>query len=143
MRFSIALELALTFGLMVVLSAVNAWVGTNGIDTVVDTYEEGALRLAETARLSEEVEKYTLVQANAFSSYMVTGDPSHRADFEMGLQGLRRTAATLRDIDAHRLRAQPDRHGDGAAGGVRGRGHADFERGRRRRLRASSTTRRR
>lgn len=98
LRFSIALKLALTFGLMVVLSAVNAWVGTNGIDTVVDTYEEGALRLAETARLSEEVEKYTLVQANAFSSYMATGDPSHRADFEMGLQGLRRTAATLRDM---------------------------------------------
>ena len=69
------------------------WVGTNGIDTVVDTYEEGALRLAETARLSEEVEKYTLVQANAFSSYMATGTHAHRADFEMRAAGAQRTAA--------------------------------------------------
>lgn len=81
MRFTIAFKLALAFGFMVVLSAFNAWVGMNGIDTLVRTYEDGALRLADTARLSEEVENYTILQAHALSSYLVTGDVAHRAEF--------------------------------------------------------------
>lgn len=97
LRFTLALKLALTFGIVVVLSAVNGWVGTNGITTVVRTYEDGALRLAETARLSVEVEKYTVLQAHAVSGYLVTGDEANRADFEAALREAEATAALLRN----------------------------------------------
>lgn len=92
-----AVKLALAFGLLIVFSGFNSWVGTSGIATLVRTYEDGALRLAETARLSEEVEKYTLLQADAFSSYLVTGDAAHRAEFEAANQAFHEVASTLRN----------------------------------------------
>lgn len=96
-RFSIPVKLSIAFGVVILLTAWNALEGTNALSTVVETYEDGALRLTETARLTEEVAKYTLVQSNAVSSYLLTWNNANAVEFEEAVQNVEAIAAMLRE----------------------------------------------
>ena len=97
MRFTIGLKLAMTFGIVILLSGLNVWVGMNGLRDTVQTYEEEALRIAETARLSEEFEKLFNALDNAALGYLFFSSEKYRADFDAAFLAVEELAVKLRN----------------------------------------------
>ena len=86
------------FGSIIVVIAVVIWAGFNGLDSVVDTYENEVLRIAETMMLSERAEKHFHALATAFSGYLVTRNPSYISDFRTASQEGAATIAQIRQL---------------------------------------------
>lgn len=97
MRFTIGLKLAMTFGIVILLSGLNVWVGMNGLRDTVQTYEEEALRIAETARLSEEFGKLFNALDNAALGYLFFSSERYRADFDAAFLAVEELAVKLRN----------------------------------------------
>src|SRR5690606_20135363 len=95
MRLGIGVKLALTFGLVIVLSAVNVLIGMNGLRNVVATYENEALRITETARLTENLEKQVFAQGHNVSTYLLMGTDNYAAGFFDAVGNARQTAERL------------------------------------------------
>lgn len=96
MRFTIGVKLALTFGLVILLSVINALIGVNGVQTVVRTYEEEALRVAETAFLTETFEKQVIAQGQNVSTFQLIGTDVYFERFNTAVDLALEAADTLK-----------------------------------------------
>lgn len=70
-RFTIGVKLAIGFALVILLAGANVLVGLNGLNNVVQTYEEEALRVAEAARLSEQLPYHILAQGYQLVTFLM------------------------------------------------------------------------
>lgn len=98
LRVNIGTKLGVTFALVIALLGVIVVVGLNGLGSVARTYEEEALRIGETARLTERLEKQVVAQGFAVASYLTTGNRQYRAEFDAAAQDAEEVAATLREM---------------------------------------------
>lgn len=83
MRFTIGVKLGLGFALVILLAVVIAFSGSSDRATIVDTYEEEVLRLAEANRLAEQLQHRTLAQAYEMVVHFLNRPPiAVRAEIE-------------------------------------------------------------
>lgn len=98
MRINIGMKLAIGFSLVVMLMGVTVFFGFSGLTQVVATYENEALRIGETARLTEQLEKQVLAQGFAVASFLATGNSQYQEEFDVAQNAAEEVAMMLREM---------------------------------------------
>lgn len=96
LRINIGTKLAIGFAVVIVMLGATVLVALHGMSGMVDTYEEEALRIAETARIAERMEKAVLAQNLAVANYVATEDTTHKEEFDIAKHDLEHGALVLR-----------------------------------------------